>query len=90
MRTIVKAMVTGAALLLSGGVMAADDEAMAANDQDMGLTFEALDADKDGQISVEEAKQSPALESVFTSADADQDERLSESEFNIAAKLLGG
>ena len=83
MKTIATAMVTGVSLLLSGAVMAATEA-------DSSMTFEALDVDKDGYISVEEAKQSPALESVFTNADADQDKQLTEAEFTGAVTLLGG
>lgn len=83
MRTIVKATVTGVTLLLSGVVMAAIES-------DTGVTFQMLDADENGQITVEEAKRSPALESVFTNVDADRDKQLSESEFSGAVRLFGG
>ncbi len=82
-RTIVKATVTGVTLLLSGVVMAAIQS-------DTGVTFQMLDADENGLITVEEAKRSPALESVFINADADQDRQLTESEFSSAVTLLGG
>ena len=83
MGTIVKATVTGVTLLLSGVVMAASEP-------DTGVTFQMLDVDENGLITVEEAKQSPALASVFINADADQDKQLTESEFNSAVTLLGG
>jgi len=46
-----------------------------------GSTYEALDADKDGVISAEEAQADPELAGKFKDLDKNQDNRLDAAEF---------
>ncbi|MGB5832899.1 MAG: hypothetical protein WBG92_13030 [Thiohalocapsa sp.] len=83
MKTTVTAVIASLMVLL-GGVAMAETEAGAT------ATFETFDVDENGMITAEEASRSPALASVFSSADADEDEQLNESEYSEAVRMLGG
>lgn len=50
------------------------------------VTFEALDANKDGRISMPEASADPALVEGFSSADKDGDGYLDNAEYERVAK----
>ena len=63
----------------AGGAMAKDATTTA-----QGATFESLDANKDGRISLPEASADPALVEVFSAADKDGDGYLTDAEFQNA------
>lgn len=44
-------------------------------------SFQDLDANRDGQITLDEAKKSPEVKSKFTQADANKDGKLDAAEF---------
>jgi Ca2+-binding EF-hand superfamily protein len=45
-------------------------------------SFQELDSNRDGQITLDEAKKSPGLKSNFTQADANKDGKLDAAEFS--------
>lgn len=49
--------------------------------QDAALVFTALDADKDGRVSLAEAKKNPVVTQNFAAADKNRDNALSREEF---------
>ena len=53
-------------------------------------TFRQLDADKDGYISLDEAKKSAAISKRFKELDMDRDGKLSEAELNAATSPAAG
>lgn len=55
-----------------------------------GISFSSLDVNGDGMISQDEAGAHPNLSSQFTTADADQDGSISESEFSAFEASVGG
>ena len=70
-------LVAAALALAVGGTFAEDKVGKDNNDPG----FHALDKDKDGYISREEAKRNPALAAKFKEADKDHDGKLSRAEY---------
>ena len=52
--------------------------------QDTDAVFAALDADKNGSITMAEAQRNPAVAASFTAADMNADGTLSKAEFDAA------
>jgi Ca2+-binding EF-hand superfamily protein len=68
------------AALLSGTAFAQTEAPQAAATQSS--AFQALDADHDGRISMDEAQAAPVVARSFTTADKDKDGKISMEEFN--------
>jgi Ca2+-binding EF-hand superfamily protein len=47
-----------------------------------GLSFQELDTNRDGQITLDEAKKAPELKANFTQADTNKDGKLDAAEFS--------
>ncbi len=78
-KSILKTGVVCTALILSGAVMAADEDMMDGNDM---TTFEGIDTDGDHYISKEEAAAREDLSTHWESIDTDHNGRLNSSEFS--------
>jgi len=69
----------GVALLVSGAAVAAEAP-----------EFTAIDADKNGYVSRQEASRSPDVMEIFAQVDANRDNQLSATEYAEAVELLQG
>lgn len=74
-----KTSMTLALLVLAAPALAA--EAPSAKPAPLATTFAALDANKDGRLSLEESKAKPALQAAFESLDRNADGYLAPEEF---------
>ena len=67
-----KKLILGSVLILAAGTVLAGNEKLS-----------ALDTNKDGLLSIEEAKVDPTLNNTFSELDVNQDGYLSESELTV-------
>jgi Ca2+-binding EF-hand superfamily protein len=63
-----------------------DNKAMSKAPADQAISFDALDANKDGRISMPEASADPRLVEAFSSADKNGDGYLDNTEYQRVAK----
>ena len=63
-----------------------DPKPMAKSTSDQAVSFDALDANKDGRISMPEASADPAVVEAFSSADKNGDGYLDNAEFKSIAR----
>jgi hypothetical protein len=82
MKTRLLAAAVVALIPLAGFAQDPQTPPEAAAPADQGGTFDTLDADKDGRISMPEASADPKLVEVFSSADKNGDGYLDSSEFD--------
>lgn len=73
-------------LLIAIGVVAALFAIRALTADEINVSFDALDRDKDGVITASEARANPAVATRFAAADKNEDGYLSRSEFNEMRK----
>jgi Ca2+-binding EF-hand superfamily protein len=79
------------ALIPLAGIAAPDDtkgntKAMAKSTTDQAVSFDALDANKDGRISMPEASADPTIVEAFSTADKNGDGYLDNAEFKSVAR----
>lgn len=82
-------LIAAVSLVALAGVATAKDKTMSKDKTattDQGVSFDSLDANKDGRISMPEASADAKLVEVFSTADKNGDGYLDEAEFNDAAK----
>ena len=77
-------LATAIALIPLAGLAAEGQKAKTAGET--GLTFDTLDANKDGRISLPEASADPKLVETFSSADKNGDGYLDKPEYENGAK----
>ena len=76
-----------AALIPLAGVAADKTKPTSKTETSPGATFDTLDANKDGRISMPEASADPKLVEAFSTADKNGDGYLDNSEYESAAKM---
>jgi Ca2+-binding EF-hand superfamily protein len=82
-KTLIGALTLG---LLSTAAIAADGDKMKDGATQAAVTFESLDADKDGRVSLTEAAADKGTTERFSSADKNADGYLDAEEFAAAGK----
>jgi hypothetical protein len=81
-----KLLATAIALIPLAGLAAEGQKTKPATGGETTLSFDALDANKDGRISMPEASADPKLVETFSTADKNGDGYLDNSEYENGAK----